>query len=126
MEAILDVPGKRVECIGAARVAVDADDRRGVGLAPFDIVQGEAVDPPGLAPGLLRCRHESPPTLEKNTSLCQRSIVPVTHHANEIMDVSIGSNKFRSRRVRGHDETATEGAHHRLDLVETRSVMNVE
>jgi hypothetical protein len=45
VKPILEVPGERVERVGASRVAVDAHDWRGVGLAPFEVVQGEIVDP---------------------------------------------------------------------------------
>src|SRR5438105_418981 len=55
--AVLEMPGERVERIRTRGVAVHADDRRRVGLAPFEIVQGELVDPQGLAQGLHRGRH---------------------------------------------------------------------
>src|SRR3984893_674046 len=61
--AILEVPGERVEGVCTPGVAVDADDRRGRGLAPFEVMQGKIVHPQRLAQGLHRSRHRQPPSL---------------------------------------------------------------
>src|SRR6202022_2479047 len=60
--AILEMPGERVERVRTPGVAVDADDRRGRGLAPFEVMQGKIVHPQRLAQGLHRDRHRQPPS----------------------------------------------------------------
>ena len=53
MKPVLEVPGERVERVGTPGIAVHADDRRSIGLAPFEVMQGEIVHPQGLAGGCI-------------------------------------------------------------------------
>ena len=48
-EPVLEVPGRRIERLGARRVAVHAHDRRGAGRAPVEIVDAQAVELDSLA-----------------------------------------------------------------------------
>ena len=55
--AVVKVPGWRAESVRTPGIAVDADDRRGGGLAPFEVMQGKIADPQGLADGLCQGVH---------------------------------------------------------------------
>src|SRR5215472_5728322 len=49
MEPVAEMPREAVECVGAAGVAVHADEWRPRGIAPIEVVQPKPVDRDPLA-----------------------------------------------------------------------------
>ena len=54
MEAVAKMPSEAVECVGAAGIAVHADERRRRRVAPIEVVQLQPVDRDPLARRLRR------------------------------------------------------------------------